>query len=106
MRRLQVKYQQLMCAGHAAGIVIVSIALILDLSHFRALVFGSPDPLPVFFMISAIFGSAIACVRFGYEVVEQAIGDRKALRARQARLENPWTAPAERRRLPEIWERD
>jgi hypothetical protein len=92
MQNLQRLYLDIMLLGFAAGIAVADFGLLFDVGHLRIVVMGSPDPAPVFALIAAMFGSAFSCLRFGYEVIEQALAERAAAKAAVARRANPWTA--------------
>lgn len=96
MEHLYRRYQQILCLCFAAGITLVSAGVAFDIGHMQSVVLTSHDPVPIFGWLCAMFGAAISCLRFGYEVIEQGISEQRADAARKRRLANPWTAPSER----------
>jgi hypothetical protein len=106
MEKLRAKYKQVLCIGFASGIALVAVTVSTNAFKIGDLVLASADPIPVFFLISSLFGAVISCLRFGYEVVEQSVSEHAEMIESAARMQNPWTAPQEERRQRRLRSRD
>jgi hypothetical protein len=101
MDRLRDIYGDIFLGGFALGIVLATIGLLADIGHLQPVVLTSGHPVIIFAFICATTGAAVACLRFGYELIVQGLAEQAAAREAQARRANPWTAPDEGGWLPE-----
>ena len=100
MEHLRQQYRRIMGICLALGFVLTALALFFDLFGMQTALVRAPHAAIVALLMATICGSALACVSFGFVLIEQGMAEQARLRAKRdceicisaLAGQNPWAA--------------